>query len=32
MQIYVVLDHCDLVDHWILLQRALLYGSYAHKH
>ena len=20
-------DHCDLVDRWILLQRALVYGS-----
>ena len=26
MQIYVVPDGGDMVDHWILLQRAFLYG------
>ena len=31
MQIYVVPHHYDLVDRWILLQLALLYGAYAHR-
>ena len=31
IQIYLVPDRCDLVDRYILLHRALLYGSYAQR-